>query len=177
MSDDIIDEELQIAKEQDQADEKILNAKLFELPIEELELNEALSTEEGTSIANALTIMQENRIGSILITRNKKLTGIVTERDIFLKVAGFPIDLDTENVESIMTPDPVSLMKTDMIAYIMNNMHVGGYRHVPIVDENHVPVSIVSIKDVMSFILDYFPEEIQNITGEPFRGPHLRESA
>ena len=71
----------------------------------------------------------------------------------------------------------LGLMATDMIAYVMNNMHVGGYRHVPIVDENNVPISIVSIKDVMSFILDYFPEEILNITGEPFRGTPFRESA
>jgi CBS domain-containing protein len=177
MTDDIIDEELQIAKEQDQADEKVLNAKLFELPIEELDLNKALCVEEGTSVAEALSIMQNNRIGSILITKDRKLSGIVTERDIFLKVAGLPIDLHKETVESIMTPEPLSLMRTDMIAYVMNNMHVGGYRHVPIVDEHNVPVSIISIKDVMSFILDYFPEEIQNITGEPFRGPHLRESA
>ena len=82
-----------------------------------------------------------------------------------------------ETVKSIMTPNPTSLLGSDMIAYVMNNMHVGGYRHVPIVDENNVPISMISIKDVMSFILEYFPEEIQNITGEPFRGEHLRESA
>ena len=52
---------------------------------------------------------------------------------------------------------------------------VGGYRHIPIVDQSDRPVSIVSIKDVVTFLLDYFPAEITNLTGEPYRGPKLRE--
>ncbi len=177
MTDDIIDEELQIAMEQDQKEKKILSGDIFELPISELDLPEAICLEENSSISEALNLMQSKRIGSIIIVSNRKLSGIVTERDILLKVAGLPIDLQSEPVKSIMTPNPTSLLSTDMIAYVMNNMHVGGYRHVPIVDEHNIPLAMISIKDVMSFILEYFPEEIQNITGEPFRGEHLRESA
>lgn len=177
MTDDIIDEELQIAKEQDEQGDKVLNSKMFELPISELGLPKAICLEEDHCIADALNLMQEKKIGSIIVTNNRKLSGIITERDILLKVAGLPIDLHEEKLSAVMTPNPACLQENDMIAYVMNNMHVGGYRHVPIIDNNNIPISIVSIKDVMSFILDYFPEEIQNITGEPFRGLHLRESA
>ena len=177
MTDDIIDEELQIAKEQDQSNKKVLTGDIFELPIHELDLPKAVCLEESSCIAEALTIMQEKRIGSIIITKNKKLSGIVTERDVLLKVAGLPIDLQSESVKSIMTENPTCLQHIDMIAYVMNNMHVGGFRHVPIVDDNYVPMAMVSIKDVMSFILEYFPEEIQNITDVPYRGQYLRESA
>lgn len=177
MTDDIIDEELKIAKEQDQSNKKILTGDIFELPIHELDLPKAVCLDESSCIADALTIMQEKRIGSIIITKNKKLSGIVTERDILLKVAGLPVDLQSESVKSIMTENPTCLQRVDMIAYVMNNMHVGGFRHVPIVDDNYVPLAMVSIKDVMSFILEYFPEEIQNITDAPYRGEHLRESA
>ena len=86
-------------------------------------------------------------------------------------------DWKTRPVKDAMTPEPLSLMPGDMIAYVMNNMHVGGYRHVPIVDENNIPTTVISIKDVMTFILDYFPEHITNIQGEPFRGPSSREGA
>ena len=177
MTDDIIDEELQIASEQDQNQKKVLSGDIFELPITELDLPTAVCLEENSKYRRGTKPYAGKEIGSIIIVNNRKLSGIVTERDILLKVAGLPIDLQKETVKSIMTSNPTSLLGSDMIAYVMNNMHVGGYRHVPIVDEHNVPISMISIKDVMSFILEYFPEEIQNITGEPFRGEHLRESA
>ena len=46
MTDDIIDEELQIAKEQDDQGDKVLNSKMFELPISELGLPKAICLEE-----------------------------------------------------------------------------------------------------------------------------------
>ena len=111
-----------------------------------------------------------------MITKNGKLAGIITERDILNKVIGKMDDFRKRPVTDAMTPDPLRLMPGDMIAYVMNNMHVGGYRHVPIVNEKDEPISIISIKDVMTFILDYFPEDITNIVGEPYRGPVHAES-
>ena len=61
MIDDIIDEELQIAKEQDERGDKVLNSKMFELPISELSLPKAICLEEDSFIADALSIMQEKK--------------------------------------------------------------------------------------------------------------------
>ena len=121
--------------------------------------------------------MQQKKIGSVLITKKGKLAGIITERDILNKVIGKMDDFKTRPVTDAMTPNPLRLMPGDMIAYVMNNMHVGGYRHVPIVNEKDEPISIISIKDVMTFILDYFPEDVTNTVGEPYRGPAHREGA
>ena len=177
MTDDMIEEEMQIANEQDGKAEKVLSSKTFELPLGDLKTPEAITVERGVPVKEVIGIMQENRIGSVLVVEEGFLVGIVTERDILMKVAGKNLNLETTLVDQVMTEDPLALMPKDMIAYVMNNMHVGGYRHVPVVDENRHPVSIISIKDIMSFILDYFPEEVTNITGEPYRGPVSRDSA
>ena len=121
--------------------------------------------------------MRDNHIGSVLVVESEILVGIVTERDILMKVADQVEDSSKVKIQDIMTSEPLSLQSSDMIAYAMNNMHIGGYRHIPIVDENNKPVSIISIKDVMKFILDYFPEQVLNMTGEPYRGPVSRDSA
>jgi hypothetical protein len=47
---------------------------------------------------------------------------------------------------------------------------------VPIVDSEGRPESIVSIKDVMRFVLSHFPEEVINTVSEPYRGPARVES-
>jgi len=67
------------------------------------------------------------------------------------------------------------LQKSDKLAYVLNNMHVGGYRHVPVVDENEVPTGIISVKDVIQYILDFFPKSVANLCDQPYRGVTSRD--
>ncbi len=116
--------------------------------------------------------MQKKKIGSVVVTNKGKLTGIFTERDVLMKIIGKIPDWEKKTLATVMTPNPRCLQAGDEIAYALNNMHVGGYRHIPIVDAKGKAVSMLSIKDLMSWILDHFPNEIINLTGEPFRGIH-----
>ena len=175
MAEENLEEEIAIGKERDHI--TTLSSDIFKLPISELLMPPAITLDVGATIGEAVGIMQKKKFGSVLITRKGKLAGILTERDILNKVIGKMDDFRTRSVVDAMTPDPLRLMPGDMIAYVMNNMHVGGYRHVPVVDEDDVPIAVISIKDVMTFILDYFPEDVTNIVGEPYRGSPDREGA
>ena len=176
--DENLDEEMEIMAERDR-EPKILNAETFSTLIKDVvPLKGVRSLGLKTTIGEAVEIMQKNKIGSVLITDDDGvLKGIVTERDILMKVTGLITDLKGTAITQIMTADPVTLKEDDKVAYVMNNMHVGRFRHVPIVDDDEKPIGIVSIRDVVDFILDYFPEEITNITSEPFRGDSTREGA
>jgi predicted transcriptional regulator len=171
---DSINEELQIASEQDD-EGTVLAAESFTLPIKRVTMPKAISVEEGTSLGEVVSMMQEKKIGSIVITNKGKLTGILTERDILMKVIGKMENWQTTAVSEVMTSAPQSLMEDDEIAYVLNNMHIGGYRHIPIVNENEEPIAMMSIKDVVGWILDHFPNEIANMTGEPYRGEKSRD--
>jgi CBS domain-containing protein len=155
----------------------VLNGDIFKLPVSALPLAPAATLDVGATVGEAVDVMQRNNFGSVLVTKRGKLAGIVTERDILNKVVGKMERFQARPVAHVMTPDPLRLRPEDMIAHVMNSMHVGGYRHVPIVNEKDQPVSVVSIKDVMSFILDYFPEDVVNTVAEPYRGPAQREGA
>lgn len=169
MAEDHIDDEVRINAERERV--TTLDSAIFKLPISYLLMPPAVALDVGATIGEAVALMQAKKIGSVLITRRGKLAGIITERDILNKVIGKMADFKIRPVADAMTPDPLRLRPEDMIAYVMNNMHVGGYRHVPVVNERDEPISIISIKDVMTFILDYFPEDVVNIVGEPHRGP------
>ncbi len=175
MAEDDLEEELHIGKERDRV--TVLNSDIFKLPVSALPMSPAVALDIGATIGKAVDLMQRKKTGSVLITKNGKLAGIITERDILNKVIGKMGDFKTRSVADAMTPDPVKLMPGDMIVYVMNNMHVGGYRHIPIVNEKNKPLAVISIKDVMAFILDYFPKDVANIVGEPYRGPTDREGA
>jgi CBS domain-containing protein len=174
--DDQIDEDLGIANEQDESGTS-LSADSFTKAISSIKSPSVITLDEETTLGDTVELMQKRKIGSIVLTKNSELSGIITERDLLMKVLGLKDDWKNLKVKEVMTSNPQSLQSGDELAYVLNNMHVGGYRHIPIVDESNVPVSMISIKDVVSWILDHFPQEITNLTGEPFRGKSGREGA
>ena len=132
-------------------------------PISSLTLDAPLVVECGTSLKNALNLLQEEKKNCLLVVDNDKLKGIITERDILLKVTGKGFDFELVTVDEHMTSDPEFLTDEDPIAYALNKMHVGGFRHVPIVDDHMCPAGLISISDIISTIADYFSMEIINL--------------
>lgn len=173
---DHLEEELQIMKEQDSSG-TTLSSGSFLHPIKEVTMPAVVAMDISTNIGDAVDLMQERKIGSVVITQSGQLAGIFTERDVLMKVIGKIDNWREEPIKRVMTPNPQSLQAGDEIAYVLNNMHVGGYRHVPIVNEKDEPIAMISIKDVVSWILDHFPQDVMNLTGEPHRGPKSREGA
>jgi CBS-domain-containing membrane protein len=169
-SEESIDEDLQIQEESTKAP-SVLSSDTFLRPIRVMCLERALVVVPPSArIGDAISCMQERRIGAVLIVAEEKVVGIVTERDILLKVTGSSLDVERESVEKIMTADPETLMLDDQIAYLLNTMRVGGFRHVPIVDEQHRPLYLISLSDVLAYMVDHFPQEVLNIPSQPFRG-------
>src|SRR6185295_9682010 len=113
---------------------------LLTTAIKHLNPRPAVSVEEGTTVAEAVALMNREKIGGLLVVREGRLAGIFTERDILTKVAGRGLDFTKIFVGSYMTPDPEALSPEHKVAYALNKMVVGGYRHVPIVDGERRPV-------------------------------------
>jgi CBS domain-containing protein len=114
--------------------------------------------------------MQSRRLGAVLVVVEGKLVGIVTERDVLMKVVGSKLDVDRDPVSAIMTKNPEALMLDDQLAYLLNTMRVGGFRHVPIVDDAGHALHLISLRDVLAYIVDHFPQEVLNIPSRPYRG-------
>jgi CBS domain-containing protein len=68
-----------------------------------------------------------------------------------------------------MTPDPETLELDDPIVWALNRMSVGGYRHVPLVDRDGRPVGILSVKDIVHYIVALFPNEVLTLPPDPAR--------
>src|SRR6266850_793147 len=102
---------------------------------------------------------------------------IETERDLLSKVALRPIDWSKERVGDYMTPEPETLRLDDHVAWALKLMHVGGYRHVPLTDAEGRPVGVVSIRDIVEFIIDLFPAPVLNLPPEPRRGTASSDEA
>jgi len=76
-----------------------------------------------------------------------------------------------------MTAKVEGFQPEDSVAYVLNAMHVGGYRHVPVVDETGKPLAVVSVKDIVGFLIEHFSEDILNLPPAPMRKTEQREGA
>ncbi len=144
--------------------------------IRELEPNKPVTVEMDASVGRVIGIMQERKFGAVLVVDGHgKLTGIFTERDVLNKFVSKGLNPEQVKVSQLMTVNPSALSLDHSIAFAMNRMSVGGYRHVPIVDKDHKPIAIISVKDVVNFIVEHYPQEILNLPPEPeaaFRNQH-----
>ena len=105
----------------------------------------------GTAAGDAVRRMHELATDCLLVVEDGRLVGIFTDRDAVLKVAGRAVDADP--LSELMTRDPVVLRHDDTVAVAINKMAVGGFRHIPIV-ENGRPTGVVSARDIFHHLAE-----------------------
>ena len=99
-----------------------------------LELQPPLLLDESTSVGDTIRAMRGQGLGYALIASEKRLSGIFTERDVFLSVIGDPAVLP-QAVTGFMTRDPITVSENDPIWQVVSRMHEGGFRQVPVLDD------------------------------------------
>lgn len=119
---------------------------------------------ESDPISKAVNILQNEDIGCVLVTDTEgKLRGIFGERDYISRVHGDKIDLDTTPVGDYMTSEPVSIVSDSHVAYALNLMSNLGFRHVPVVDQEGCPIAVLSIRDIVDYLVKSFTDDLEDI--------------
>jgi CBS domain-containing protein len=166
MREDFIEEEEQITQERDFAEERVLQRSIRELPT----LQPPITCERSATIRQAIEIMQYERIDCVLIVDLGRLVGIFTERDVLTKVAARAVDIDRLRLGTLMTPNPDCLSMDHELAYALNQMSTGEYRHVPLVDDHGRPTGVVSMQHIVDYLVTMFPQEVLNLPPSPMHG-------
>ena len=142
---------------------------IFNRPIRDLNYHPPRCVQRTAKLVEAVELMKRYSVGAVMIQEGEKLIGILSERDILRKVLGTDVNLNQATVEQYMTRNPEVLKLDDSIAYVLHTMHLGGFRHVPLVDEEQRPVGIVSIKDVNEYIVSHIAQQILTLPPDPHR--------
>ncbi len=141
----------------------------FETPVSELQMrNVGLMVKPDTTIAQVVEAMIANRVGCLpVVDEEKRIVGIITERDLLLKAAP-EIDASAEKlVSEIMVKNPTTANCDDTIGTAIRRMYDGHYRHLPIVDDEQRALAVVSVRNIMEFVVDHFPVEVLNLPPQP----------
>jgi CBS domain-containing protein len=153
---------MQIPSEWEEAylDQRSFRVAILQEPLSSIEVRAPICVSPETSARDAIRVMNEQRIGALLVTgHDDRLIGIFTERDVLKKLVGIGASLD-RTVREVMTPEPCCLHRDDAVVFALKLMHEGGFRHVPLVDDDGHPHSVISVKDVVEFVVRLFAREM-----------------
>ncbi len=146
-------------------DQQRIRGAIMETPISDLPLRDPILIDATATVGDAVKSMNDHHTGCVLVGKDGKLVGIFTERDVLTKDY-FRADSHTVAVETVMTRNPETLEADNSIAFALNKMSVGGFRHIPIV-EGGKPVGVLSVRDVVDFLVELFPEDVLNLPPNP----------
>ena len=116
------------------------------------------------TVFEALEIMMKYNISAILITKNEDLEGIFTERDYARKVVLQGKSSKAVQIKEVMTHSPIVISPDDTLDHCMALMTDKHIRHLPVKDGNQI-TGMVSIGDVVKFIIEDQKETIKNLEG------------
>jgi CBS domain-containing protein len=124
----------------------------------------ALVHSQDTAVATALATMRYVKCSSVIVTRTGRedstLIGIFTERDVVARVIDRPGELALLPLSEVMTPDPVVGTQDKTLAWLLHSMSTNGMRHIPIVDSDHCPLYVISMREIVTLLVDSFPPEV-----------------
>lgn len=104
------------------------------------------------TVFDVASCMRAMRVGSVVVVRNGKPVGMLTDRDIVLRVVAEGLDPRAVLVSSIVTYDAITVMRTDGFETAVRTMREHGVRRVPIVDEEGRLTGIVTADDLVALI-------------------------
>jgi CBS domain-containing protein len=110
---------------------------------------ETFTIEPSASLAEAVKVLADKRIGAALILgADRRIAGILSERDIVRALAERGAGALNEPVSQTMTRKVETCNEHETVVSIMERMTTGKFRHMPVVDQGRL-VGVVSIGDIV----------------------------
>lgn len=124
--------------------------------------NKAISVLPDTCVLDALKVMAENNIGSVVVMENGKFRGIITERDYSRKVILKGKNSTDTKVSEIMMTDFPLLKPSDTVEYCMELLTKNNIRYLPVFKDNEL-AGIISISDVVTETIMFQQQTIDHL--------------
>jgi len=137
--------------------------------------DQPLAATADETVGNVLQLLRAQRTGAVVICDGAKLVGIFTERDALKQMAS-GADL-SRPVREVMSSPPATIASSATVGDAIRMMAQGGFRHLPIVDNDHKPTGVLAVHGIVHYLVDHFPETVYNLPPDPKAKSREREGA
>ena len=105
--------------------------------------------------------------GAVLVEDEGALVGIFTERDLLNRVDYSDALWSHVVVRDVMTPHPMVIRPDDSLSEALRRLTQGHRRHLPIVDDRGRVLGLISIRDILTYVAERFPDDMLNLPPHP----------
>ena len=128
--------------------------------IDVLKPREPIVVEPAAPVSMVLKLLVAHSVGCVIVVEDGEPVGIFSERDALVRLGPDAAKHGDRPISDFMTPSPVMLEADNAIAFALQRMDAGGYRHLPILRDGRV-VGVISVRDILRYITE------QLLTAEP----------
>lgn len=126
------------------------------------------------SVQEAINLMRTHHVGDVIVVDKQGdlilPVGILTDRDIVLKILAEDVDLNTINIGDVMSHELVTIPEKTTLMDTIKYMQAKGVRRMPVIDGQGSLVGIITTDDVLELVA----EQLQDIVSL-FHREHKRE--
>jgi CBS domain-containing protein len=130
--------------------------------VRDLELQSDHRIDPSTPLAEVYRVFDEQRHGAAMVCDGDNVVGIFTQRDVLYRTALEDLDPQTP-ISELMSSRPVTIGLNQALSEAIQAMVEGGYRHIPVVDDDGRQVGLLSSRVILRFIADQYPESVLNL--------------
>jgi CBS domain-containing protein len=120
------------------------------MPVKTLAVDVVTTTRDET-VPDVARTMRDEELGDVVVVKDGRPVGIVTDRDVAMAVAD-SADVADRTVGDIMTPDPITIHEDATASALPETMAEGGVRRIPVVDDDGHLVGIATLDDVVATV-------------------------
>jgi CBS domain-containing protein len=117
------------------------------MTIADIMREDVVTTSPETPVNEVATTMRDETVGSVVVVEDGAPTGLVTDRDIAVRIAADALDATEMTARDMMTEDPETVDVDTGVLELCNAMHDAGVRRMPVVDGGDL-AGIVTLDDL-----------------------------
>ena len=123
------------------------------MPIEDLARSNVVTADPDTAVTELAATMGEENVGSVVITNEDTPVGIVTDRDLTVRILGEEADSADQTADDVMTSDLCTVERTAGFYEATSLMSEHGIRRLPVCEDDTL-VGIVTADDLSELLAD-----------------------
>lgn len=123
---------------------------------------QVISVAPNATVLDAVKLMADKAVGSLVVMEDDTLCGIITERDYARKVIIKGRASESTRVAEIMSSNVFTTTSDQTVNDCMEVMSANSIRHLPVVEDNNV-IGMISMRDLVHAIISEQQEEIEQL--------------
>lgn len=120
------------------------------------------SVAPSASVADAVHVMNQYKVGSLIVMEDERVVGMFTERDVLTRIVAAGRNPQSTRVHEVMTGKVVTITPETTVEQVMDIFATKRCRHLPVIAETQL-LGLISIGDVSRWLVDSHRAEAEHL--------------